>query len=111
MQPNTGYEAFRHLVGECLDIFLESVDQFVPGFKWIRAVHQSTWSKAANLKGPRSLEYAEHGCGLCAGASEGLSLLVIPEVCSIAEYMVRQLDHMRGRSRSTVVCFPPRSWS
>lgn len=86
-----------HIARERLGVLPDRVDQNLPGFKAIRAIHQSSWTIAENVNNLRNLQGTGHGRTLPTGVTDDLAFLVVREACSVAEYMLRQLDHQHGR--------------
>ena len=64
----------------------------------IKAIHGSSWTIAQNVNALRNLQGTGHGRTLPTGVSENLATLVVREACSVAEFMLRQLDHEVGRA-------------
>lgn len=94
---SASFDSLWHLARERLGVLPERVDKTLPGFKAIRAIHQSSWAIARNVNDLRNLQGTGHGHTLPTGVSEDLALLVVREACSVAEYMLRQLDRQHGR--------------
>lgn len=94
---NMSFSALWHVARERLGVLPQNVDTSVPGFEQIRRIHQSTWKIAENVNELRNLQGTGHGHILPTGVTEDMALLVVREACSVAEYMLRQLDHMHGR--------------
>lgn len=91
------FNAIWYIARERLGILPEKVDQSLPGYKQIRAIHQSSWTIAQNINELRNLQGTGHGRTLPTGVSEDLALLVVREACSVAEYMLRLLEKEHGR--------------
>jgi len=91
------FDQLWHIARERLGMLPERVDKTIPGFEAIREIHQSSWSIARNVNALRNLQGTGHGRTLPTGVTEDLALLVVREAGSVAEYMLRQLDRLRGR--------------
>lgn len=91
------FNAIWYVARERLGILPEKVDQSIPGFKQIRAIHQSSWTIAENVNELRNLQGTGHGRTLPTGVSEDLALLVVREACTVAEYMLHLLEKEHGR--------------
>lgn len=85
-----------HLARERLGVLPQQVDPDVPGAAAVQAIHQSTWQIAEQVNQLRNLQGTGHGRTLPTGISEELTLLVVREAASVAEYMLRLLDRTRG---------------
>lgn len=94
---NSSFDSLWHIARERLGVLPDRVDQSLPGFEAIRAIHQSSWTIARNVNDLRNLQGTGHGHTLPTGVTEDLALLVVREACSVAEYMLRQLDRQHGR--------------
>lgn len=95
---NASFDGIWHIARERLGVLPDRVDKSLPGFEAIRAIHQSSWTIAKNVNDLRNLQGTGHGRTLPTGVGEDLALLVVREACSVAEYMLRRLDHERGRA-------------
>lgn len=91
------FSAIWYVARERLGILPEKVDQSLPGYKQIRAIHQSSWTIAENVNQLRNLQGTGHGRTLPTGVSSELALLVVREACSVAEYMLQLLEKEHGR--------------
>lgn len=98
MPASASFDQLWHVARERLGVLPERVDQAIPGFEAIRAIHQSSWTIARNVNELRKLQGTGHGRTLPTGVSEDLALLVVREACSVADYMLRQLDRQHGRT-------------
>ncbi|WP_298209976.1 abortive infection family protein [Ferrimicrobium sp.] len=96
--PNTSsFDYLWHLARDRLGILPQQVNVDLPGSKQIRAILQSSWTIAEQTNELRGLQGAGHGRTLPTGVSTELALLVVREACSVAEYVLAQLDRSRGR--------------
>lgn len=91
------FNTLWYIARERLGILPEKVDPSLPGFRQIRAIHQSSWSIAENVNELRNLQGTGHGRTLPTGVSADLALLVVREACSVAEYMLSLLEREHGR--------------
>jgi len=91
------FDQLWHIARERLGVLPERVDESLPGYKAIRAIHQSSWTIAQNVNLLRNLQGTGHGRTLPTGVTEDLAMLVVREAGSVAEYMLRQLDRLHGR--------------
>lgn len=91
------FDGLWHIARERLGLLPERVDLSQPGGEAIRAIHQSSWTIAQNVNALRNLQGTGHGRTLPTGVSEDLAMLVVREACSVAEFMLRQLDRQIGR--------------
>lgn len=94
---SASFNELWHIARERLAVLPERVDKNLPGYKEIRAIHQSTWTIAENVNNLRNLQGTGHGHTLPTGVSEDLAFLVVREACSVAEYMLNKLDQEHGR--------------
>lgn len=94
----SNFDQLWHVARERLGVLPERVDESLPGFEAIRAIHQSSWTIAKNINELRNLQGTGHGRTLPTGVTEDLALLVVREACSVAEYMLRRLDQQHGRT-------------
>jgi Abortive infection C-terminus len=96
--PKSSFDSLWHIARERLGILPDRVDRSLPGYEAIRAIPQSSWTIAKNVNDLRNLQGTGHGRTLPTGVTEDLALLVVREACSVAEYMLRRLDHQHGRT-------------
>ncbi|WP_369076407.1 abortive infection family protein [Ferrimicrobium sp.] len=93
----SSFDYLWHLARDRLGILPQQVNVDLPGSKQIRAILQSSWTIAEQTNELRGLQGAGHGRTLPTGVSTELALLVVREACSVAEYVLAQLDRSRGR--------------
>ena len=95
---SAGFDHLWYMARERLGLLPERVDPSMQGADAIKAIHGSSWTIAQNVNALRNLQGTGHGRTLPTGVSENLATLVVREACSVAEFMLRQLDHEVGRS-------------
>ena len=89
---NPSFNQLWFLARERLGVLPQQVADNVPGGRQARKILQSSWTIAEQVNELRNLQGTGHGRTLPTAISADLALLVVREACSVAQFMLTQVN-------------------
>ncbi|MFD3352695.1 abortive infection family protein [Streptomyces fradiae] len=92
---NPNFNQLWYLARERLGVLPQQVSEDLPGAKQAKKILGSSWVIAEQVNELRNMQGTGHGRTLPTAISASLALMVVREACSVAQFMLTQIDQRR----------------